>query len=363
MDKEKSIIQSIETKLNDDDFLLSILDEHHHFDGEYLNNMLALTLDYYILTRNEDISLSINEIKREFDLKNRSVMTQKDLENAIDLGYLTHSFNGMEQEYIAKYGFDYFPKLPQDEQRKVLRVRLGLKKLESEIGKNIFLIYREEENENRVVEKELFLTLPGTKTVHYCSMAPERFYLGPLGRDSFSYFPVVVGESKTDYVKRILRYRIENMTYKIEPQRLIDIADNVADFYTQKGPSISFIPIKDLIDKPVYANHYGQGDGLNLKRFYDLMQTRRFYPVHAFTTLPADEYEPQEDKGNLVVQANDIKVSNLKFSKFPDQYDIRQKYLLSKGTPKGTLIDYYSCKEIDFKHDVPSNVKTYYKSL
>lgn len=363
MDKEKSIIQSIETKLNDDDFLLSILDRHHFFNGEYLNEMLALTLEYYLLTRNGDTSVSLDEIKKEFDLRNRTVMSKEELENTIELGYLTHSFNGMEQEYIAKYGFNYLDKLPQDEQRKVLRVRLGLKKLESEIGKNIFQLYREEENERKIVDNELFLTFPGTKTVHYCSMAPERFYLGPLGRDSFSYFPMVVGESKTDYVKRILRYRVENMTYKIEPQRLIDIADNVADFYTEKSPSIAFIPIKDLLDKPVYSNHYGQGDGENLKRFYELMQTRRFYPVHVFTTLPADEYEPQEDKGNLVVLTSDIKVSNLEFSRFPDQYDIRQKYLLSKGTPKGTLVDYYSCKEIEYANEVPSNVKLYYKSL
>ena len=361
MDEKRSVIQSIETKINDDDFLLSILDEHHHFDGEHLNEILALTLSYYILTRDSDTSLSVNDIKKGFDSRNHGIMSPKDIENTIELGYLTHSFNGMEQEYIKKYGFNYFDKLPQDEQRKVLRVRLGLKKLESEIGKNIFLTYREEENEASIVEKELFLTLPGTKTVHYCSMAPERFYLGPLGRDSFSYFPMVVGESKTDYVKRILRYRIENMTFKIEPQRLIDIADNVAEFYTQKSPSIAFVPIKDLIDKPVYANHYGEGDGQNLKRFCDLMKTRKFYPIHAFTSLPGDEYEPQEDKGNLVVLSSDITVSNLEFSSFPDSYDVRQKYLLNKGTPKGTLVDYYSCKKIEYDYEIPSYVKAYYK--
>ena len=363
MEKEKSVIQSIETKINEDAFLLSILDKRRNFDSNYLNEMLALTLSYYILTRDNDTSLSIDDIKENFALRNHGIMSHKDIENTIELGYLTHSFNGMEQEYIAKYGFNYFDKLPQDEQRKVLRIRLGLKKLESEIGKNIFLTYREEENEASIVENELFLTLPGTKTVHYCSTAPERFYLGPLGRDSFNYFPMVVGESKTDYVKRILTYRIENMTYKIEPQKLIDIANDVAEFYTKESPSIAFIPIKDLIDKPVYANHYGEGDGQNLKRFCELMKTRKFFPIHAFTSLPGDEYEPQEDKGNLVVLANDIVVSNLEFSKFPDLYNVRQKYLLNKGIPKGTLVDYYSCKEIEFEYDVSESVKRYYKSL
>ena len=133
MDEKRSVIQSIETKINDDDFLLSILDEHHHFDGEHLNEILALTLSYYILTRDSDTSLSVNDIKKGFDSRNHGIMSPKDIENTIELGYLTHSFNGMEQEYIKKYGFNYFDKLPQDEQRKVLRVRLGLKKLESEI--------------------------------------------------------------------------------------------------------------------------------------------------------------------------------------------------------------------------------------
>ena len=57
-----------------------------------------------------------------------------------------------------------------------------------------------------------------------------------------------------------------------------DYKDYISQIVKPNIVNIRFI--KDLIDKPVYANHYGQGDGLNLKRFYDLMQTRRFYPAN-----------------------------------------------------------------------------------
>lgn len=363
MERNDSVIKTIDTVLNDKNYLLSILDERQSFNEEHLFEMLALTIDYYILTRYSNFNLSPQEIRNDFEALNRRVMTNSQIKNVIDHGYLTHAFNGIEKEYVEKYGFDYFDKLPEEEQRKFLRIRLGLKKLESEIGKNLFQTYREEENDMTIVDKELFVSIPGTKSVFYAKDTPERFYFGPVGRDSFAYFPMIIGESKSDYLKRILTYRIENMTYKIEPQRLIDIADGLVDYYTKEPSMLAFIPIETVIDKPVYSNFYGQGDGGNLKRFCEMMKNGRYYPCHAFTTLLDDEYENPEDKGNLVLLSTDVKPEDISFSRFPDIYNLKQTYLKEKGLKDGTLVDYYSCKEIEKDYYIPSTIKRYYKGI
>ena len=90
MEKDLSVIKTIDTKINNDDYLLSILDEHHSFNDPYLREMLALTLNYYILTRDNNPNLTLDEIKTGFDARNHGIMTPQELENVIELGYLTH---------------------------------------------------------------------------------------------------------------------------------------------------------------------------------------------------------------------------------------------------------------------------------
>lgn len=234
MEKDNCIIKTIDTVLNNEDYLLSIIDERPYFNDKHLYQRLASTIDYYLLTRYPITTITAQEIKKRYKALNHRVMTDVQIKNVIDCGDLTHSFNGIEREYVSQYGFDFFDKLPEQERQKVLRARLGLMKLEREIGKNIFQMHREEENDKNIVNKELFLTMPSIKNVYYAKNTPERFYFGPVGRDSFAYFPMIVGESKRDYLKRILTYRIEHKTYKIEPQELIDIAENVVDYYSCK---------------------------------------------------------------------------------------------------------------------------------
>ena len=363
MEKNSRVVKTIESVLNDDNFLLSILDSDHYFNENHLFSVLSLTLEYYLATRDKKLNPTEDMIKTSFDQLNRRVMTKQEIDNIVNHGFLTHSFNGVEREYISKYGFDYWNKISKEEQLKLLHVRNGLRRLEYEVGKSLFLTYRQEENPQEIVDKELFISVPGTKTIYYAKHTPERFYLGPVGRDALEKFPMVVGETKKEYLMRILKYQIDNRTRNVELEELYEVAERVVDYYTRDSSCISFIEIEGLLDKPIYSQHYGEGDGNNLINYCDLMNSGRFYVANAFTKEIDDTYETLYDMGNWVTLTTDVPKKSLSFAKFPDLYDLKQLYLIQKGVPLGTKVDYLTCKEISPHDYYPDSIKRLYKNM
>jgi len=363
MEKNSRVVGTIESVLNNEDYLLSILDSDHYFDEKHLFNVLSLTLEYYIATRDSNNNPTEEMIKTNYYRLNDQIMTKTEIDNIITHGFLTHSFNGVEKEYIAKHGFDYWNKISLEEKLKLLHVRNSLKRLEYEVGKSLFLTYRQEENEQDIVDKELFISVPGTKTIYYAKHTPERFYLGPVGRDSLENFPMVVGESKKEYLMRILKYQIELRTRNVDLDELYEVAEQVVDYYTQDSSCISFIEIEGLIDKPIYSQYYGEGDGKNLVKYCDLMCNGRFHLSNVFTKEVDDTFEKPYDMGNWVTLTSDVPKEGLSFAKFPDLYDLKQLYLLQKGVPIGTKVDYFTCKEISPNDYYPDSIKRLYKNM
>lgn len=363
MEKNSLVVDTLDSVLNNKDYLLSILDSDYYFNEDHLFSVLSLTLNYYIATRDRMLNPTEEMIKAGYDKLNSRAMTKKEIDNIVTHGFLTHSFNGVERDYIARYGFDYWSKISKSEQLKLLHVRNGLKRLEYEVGKSLFLTYRQDANEQEIVDKELFISVPGTKTIYYAKHTPERFYLGPVGRESLENFPMVVGESKKEYLMRILKYQIDNRTRNVEVEELYEVAERVIDYYTKETSCISFIEIEGLIDKPIYSQHYGEGDGNNLVNYCDLMTNGRFHVCNAFTKEKDDTFETPYDMGNWVTLTTDVPTDNLSFANFPDLYDLKQLYLMQKGVPLGTKVDYFTCKEISPNDYYPDSIKRLYKNL
>lgn len=363
MEANNRVIKTIESVFNNENYLLSILDSGNYFDEEHLFNTLSLTLEYYLATRDKNTNPNEEMIRTSFDKLNRGVMTKRQIDNIVNHGFLTHSFNGIEREYIEKYGFDYWDKITRQEQLKILHIRNGLRRLEYEVGKSLFLTYRQEENKQEIVDKELFISVPGTKTIYYARHTPERLYLGPIGKDSLDNFPMIVGESKKDYLMRILKYQIDHRTRNVELYELYDVADTVLDYYTEKTACISFIDIPKMLDKPIYSQYYGEGDGNNLINYYNLMNSGRIHLCNAFTKETDDSYETPYDMGNWVTLTSDVPYDSLSFANFPDLFNLKQLYLKEKGVPVGTPVEYYTCKEISPYDYYPESIKRLYKGL
>lgn len=361
MEKDNEVITTINSIFNDENFLLTAAISKKGFDNDQLCEILTIVLNYYITTRDTSQNITVEELKDNYQKLNNHHLTEQQLDNIITNGFLTHSFCGVERKYISKYGFDYWDKISESERMKLLHIRNCLKRLEYEVGKNPYLTYRESDNLPEIVEKEVFMTFPGSKTIHYSQYAPERLYLGPIGMSSFSNFPMIAGESKKDYLTRILKYKIETCTYNIDQDELLEVAKSVIDYYTQKQNCISFINIKDIINKPIYTIFYENGDDDHLKKYCKAISSNIFYAHQVFTKFPNDRAEGLLDIGNLVILSTDIPVDSLSFADFPNLYDLKQKYLKQKGISEGTLIEYETCQEIKETSDLPKQIKKLYK--
>lgn len=355
------VVDTINKVFNDENYLLSILDSKRYFDDDNLYEVLAITLNYYLLTHDKIVNYSGDEIQDKYRKINSYPLNDEQIKNIINLGYLTHSFCGVEKEYIEKYGFDYWDKISESKRKQLEFIRNGLCTLEKELGKSEFVTFREEKNPIDIVEKEVYMTVPGTKTIYYSQNAPERFLLGPIGCDSFDYFPMVVGESKKDYLMRILKYRIEKLTYNVDQDELLAIADRIVDYYTKEKNCISFINIKDIIDIPVYTVNYGNGNEETLRKYCRLVKFGHLYAENALTNKKGDEYEEPYDVGNLVTLSNFIPKTALSFASFPDTYNLKQLYLKQKGIKDGVPVTYYKCQELESNNDLPEEIKKLYK--
>lgn len=354
-----SVVERIDTVFNNDDFLLSAADVNKKFDEDRLYYILAITLNYFLATRDTRTNFDVSGLEAEYGRINSRYLTTEEVEEIIMKGFLTHSFNAAERKYIEVYGFDYWNKISEKERIDLVSIRNMLNTLEDELGKNRYLMFRQSDNDKEIVNQEVYMTIPGTKTIHYAKNAPERFFFGPLGDYWYIDFPMVVGESKKDYLMRILKYRIEYCTYKADKEELLDLADKVIDYYIKYGSSIAFINFMDMIDKPVYAISYGMYEENCLKNYRDAMLQSRYKIEHIFTHQRNDRPEAYET-GNLVTLAKYIP-SNLSFASFPDIYSLKQQFLKDSGISEGVPVTYKNCIRLSSMNDYPKNIQKYYR--
>lgn len=352
-----SVFDRIDSVFNNQDFLMSAA-VTNKFDSDRLYSILTITLNYFLATRDTSTSFSVEEIESSYKKLNERCLTCDTLENIVTNGFLTHSFNAVERKLVERYGFDYMQKISPEKREELEKIYADLRILEHELGKSKFLTYREKDNGRSIAEQEVFLTFPGSKTIYYAKNAPERFYLGPVGRFSFSDFPMMVGESQKDYLMRILKYRIEYHTYNVDQDELCLLAEKVVEYYIKEGSCISFVGISEIIENPIYTVQYGMGGDDSLKKFCKAMLEGRYMAEHVFTHQKNDRYEAM-DVGNLVTLARYIP-QDLSFVNFPDVYSLKQQYLNSIGLDKGVPVSYDNCLRIVSMDDYPDDIKKYY---
>lgn len=354
-----SVVERINTVFNNNDFLMSALDGKNKFDEDRLYHLLTITLTYFLATYDTRTFYSAEEVEEEYKRINSKYLTPEEVESIIARGFLTHSFNTSERKFIEKYGFDYWAKITAEERMELIEIRHILGILEQELGKNKYLSYREQDKDIALVEQEVYMTVPGTKTIHYAKNAPERLYHGPMGEYWRFDFPMVVGESKKDYFMRILRYRIENCTYNVDQDELADLAEKIIEYYVGHSSSIAFINFLDMLDKPVYTISYGMYGENCLRDYHNALLNSRYKVEHIFSHQRNDRPESFEI-GNLVTLAKHIP-KDLSFVSFPDVYALKQQYLKSVGVPDGVPVSYTNCTRISSLRDYPQNIQKLYR--
>ena len=325
---EKDIFKTLNNIFTDEEFLLENGSNRYGFFFSTLMDHLNTVLCYYIATRDSRV-LTLQEIEQNyFSIKNK-VPSQEHLNNILRDGYLTHSFPGVEKKYVQEYGFDYFDKLPLDKKSRLQIIRNQLVNLEDNLKRCRFFSYRMSRNSQDIIDKELFMTFPGKKTIHYSVFAPERLYNGPINFELFEDFPIVVGESKKEYLMRVVKYQMKKCKdKKISDEEIICLANCVLDYYCNDNPCISFIKINDIKDIPIFNGIYnvGYGYSFDYKEFCNEVILRKFDLRDIFTTYMGVQPEVH-DVGDLVTLSSFIDKDSISLVDFPDWYNLRQTFL------------------------------------
>lgn len=328
-------------------------------DYDLIVQNMGQVLGYYLATRSTT-PMTFEQIHKEiltynYTVKNqgKNETTQEALRrNLIDEGYLSHSFNGYNFKKTKKFGLGsdkvYDQELAKD-----------IDALERYIGRSE---YMEHQNGS---SNEIYLTSPGSKTIHYASsLSPERLLLGPLNQSRKDALPIIVGESKKDYMLRVVRDKINKHYTVQEQEEIMKVADRVLSKLCTKKPVAAFVPIYDKFyhqyfgEDQIHAAHatleYGMG------RIDDTIKGIT-NPIE-FITTNTDLIETN-NMGNLVVGGVVFPPKFLTFLELPDKFDIMQHMAKAQGLKKGDKMDYFTGQRVIEKENKVEETKETSASL
>lgn len=331
MNNDEKLILNLNKLFKSKKFISTLMEDEIQFSPRIFEKM-GIVLDYYIATRDNNINYTYKQIEEKF--KELDFESLKD--NIIANGFMTHSFNGYKKEMVDRKGLDYMKSATEQERKQISDRRASLNELEDILGKSRFVADEASREESQRKDK-VFLCTPGAKTFYYaCKRSPERLYEGPLQGSDFE--SIIVGESKSNYLLRILENKIKDK-YKdgnIEQiNHAMEVAKKVVENYATDTPAIAMIKINQINDlsssNAQIKDSEALSDRINRAIDYD---TQNF-----FSKNPNDYIEPN-NLGDLVVMSENIPKSAILTIECMDEFEMQQLFAISKGIKVGEFIDY-----------------------
>lgn len=356
---EKEFFQNLNKAFNNYDKLFEYCC-NGAFYPSVLSNYLSTLLKYYITTREDPSCLTYLQLK-EFnkEIRNR-VPTKNEIDNIMTNGYLSHSFYD-EQHFISQYGFAYEAKASKEEIAQRNEIYKCLDYLEKKVAKSPYVEDRLLSNPEEIIQEKYFTTI-GDKTIYYATYVPERLYIGPINKDHFYRLPIVVGESKKDYLLRALQYKLD-YSKNCDKNTNLKIAERVMDYYTKYPTGIAFLPMQEALKLDFNARKFNNRKSHDLENFYSELSRGRSF-IHSMFSKEYEDCPEIGDTGDLVILADDLKDCNLSTITFPDWYNLRQEYLKRMNYSNGTLVTFENCDKADIENYYSyGDIKKYYKSL
>ena len=307
----------------------------------------AIVFNYYILTRDKNKEYSFDEIRKKYvEIIEKKDSLKKYKENIIDNGYITHSFNGNEKNFIEKYGFEYRDytynlghlvnsgKISAEDAYKIKRRENLMKKMEEVTNTH---------NEYYTRPYEVFFCMPGESTFEYAfKYSPEKIFNGPL-KDIDE--PIIIGETKQNFMTRVLEKRISDK----------ELSAEIAKEFCSKPSCIAMIKIKELYNKSVYyASTLNEEISLKneleneeLNSIEDLLKSGYARRIHKSKHI---------FKGvrllDMAVKKDSVSKDKISIVRIPDLFYLKQLYAKAQGVLEGEKIDYNTCERIQVETDV-----------
>lgn len=297
---------------------------------------LAIVLNYYLISNDKTTDYTFDDILSKYqDLI--SSIDEIELRKVIEGSCFTHSFNGSEKKYIEKYGFDYISKLSGEELNELNEMRKRLDYLSKKYGENYYIeeakFLRWKRNIDEPSSEEFFFCTPGRDSIQYAlEQSPERLYNGILRKNRE---PMIVGESKKNYLNRCLKKKVYPEDYEIVEQVIND--------YCSYPPYIALLEYEKMKNVPTSVTVFDKNSSHSVGEIVERlepMEVRDYFPT--ITHRPSIEFLKKHGSAylsNMVTLVEFMPKTDCPLIKMPDIYEIMQMYARKKGLQVGQVFD------------------------
>ena len=339
---DKKLISNLNKLFHSKKFMESIVEERY-YDSTTCYEKMGRVLEYYIITRDENISYTYKEIDEKL---NKIVYDQEMEDNVLKNGYVTHSFNGNKKTRVQKYGLAYMEEMDEKEKQEIIEMRKALNELEEALGTSHILRYQEQFPHD---SQSVFFCSPGAKTFHYaCKRSPERLYFGPLKNSEQE--DMIVGEKKESFYLRYINSKIDKELSDQSEERIQEIkeiAKKVIHYYCKELPMFAMIDLPKIKDVLTSVYHYNADNAVELEKH--IIQATNFGGVYDYFTRSGNDNVEHNNLENLVTLAKYISKDAISLVECMSDYEMRQLYARSKGLKIGEYILIDEPKEITIK--------------
>lgn len=328
-----NIAKFINKKLKDKNFINNLLMNCESNEAIYMQ--LGYFLSYTIATRSKEtpehmlMGYNCNNqyIYNENVTKKLSMQNLND--NIFKKGFLTHSFNGYFYDRVKKYGLGSDKLLDKE-------LQTDFEYAEKFLGQSRFHNFQT----NSI--NETYLTSPGVKTFYYgCEYSPERLWLGLLYQDRNNAEPVIIGETKEEYAKRVISKKIERMDDSIseeDKEELTKCCNRIIHKLCSHNPVVAMIPIHKI--KNILISHASAQNGsTTLSEKFEEERFAKNNPVYYFSQN-TDGAETN-NFGNITT-LEQIPSKFLQFFEVEDTFTLMQRKAILQGRKVGDKIDFFT---------------------
>lgn len=297
---------------------------------------LAIILNYYLISDDKTTDYTFNDILGKYQDLIASIDENK-LKQIIESSYFTHSFNGSERKYVERYGFDYISKLNAEELKELNEMRKRLDYLSKRYGENYYIeesrFLRWKRNIDEPSSEEFFFCTPGRDSIQYAlEQSPERLFNGILRKNKE---PMIVGETKKNYLIRCLKKKVNPEDYAIVEQVIND--------YCSDSPYIALLDYENMKNIPTSVTVFDKNSSHSVGEIVERlepMEVSDYFPTRA--QRPSMEFLKKHGSSylsNMVTLVEFVPKVDYPLIKMPDIYEIMQMYSRKKGLQVGQVFD------------------------
>ena len=308
--------KNIQKAFNSNSLILKMLQDID--STEQLNYWMSIIFSYYLCSFDKKNNYTLDELMD----KNNKLMESayKTGKSIIEQRYYFQAFNGCYEETFKKNGLDDISNLD-------FKVKEAFELLEKELGRTRYGPLGGESNDQFCS----FITPDPYMVIRYAlSYSPERLWFGPLDSGFIDKRPPIkIGESKTDYMMRIIESKIQGRNIE-ERNKILEAGKVVCEEFGSKRPRIAIIPEDGI--KDFFANYGGIRTEYD-KKIEELAQEENYswtYDLKSGANFGAE---------NGIAVFGKITGDKFLTITIPDAFELIQMFAIERGAKLGDLVD------------------------